>query len=124
MGVVHALRTQLFFCFGLCCSGAGNDLKLFAKHHIAEGMQACVDYIENQNKWGSEKRIHELISILRSYGAHAKAFIPRLEKIAASIDGGEPNYPGHLSKQKAADLREAIKAIQASTEKPTLIPME
>jgi hypothetical protein len=99
-------------------------LELFAKHHIAEGMVACVDYIENQNKWASEKRIHKLIELLLKYGAHAQAFIPQLEKTATSFDAGEENFPGHLSKQKAAALREAIKTIQASTERPNLIQLK
>ena len=32
-------------------------LQLFAQHHIKEGMTACVDYIDNQNKWASQDRI-------------------------------------------------------------------
>jgi hypothetical protein len=99
-------------------------LELFAQHHIAEGMATCVDYIENQNKWGSEKRVNTLIALLLTYGAHAQAFIPQLEKIATSFDAGEQNFPGHLSKQKSAAVREAIKTIQASTERPALIPLK
>jgi hypothetical protein len=99
-------------------------LELFTKHHVAEGMATCVDYIANQNKWGSEKRIHKLLELLLTYGAHAQAYIPQLEKIATSFDAGEENFPGHLSKQKAAAVREAIKTIQASTERPTLIRLK
>jgi hypothetical protein len=99
-------------------------IELFARHRIAEGMATCVDYIENQNKWASEKRIHKLIELLLTYGAHAQAFIPQLEKTAASFDAGEENFPGHLSKQKAAALRQAIQSIQASTERPALIQLK
>jgi hypothetical protein len=95
-------------------------LKVLAKYHIEEGMKACVDYIRDQNKWASEKRTPELLAILQTYGAHAQAFIPELEKIAVSWDGGEKDYPGHLSKQKAQMLRDAVQAIKAATDRPEL----
>jgi len=99
-------------------------LELFAKHGIAEGMAACVDYIRTQNKWASEHRILKQIDVLLAYGAHAQAFIPELEKTAAYFDGGEKNYPRHLSNQKAAALREAIRKIQASTERRELTSIQ
>jgi hypothetical protein len=95
-------------------------LELLAKHRIAEGMKASVDYIRTQNKWASEKRTPELLRILHTYGAHAKPFIPELQKIAKSFDQGEEGFPGNLSKQKAEMLREAIKTIEASQERPQL----
>jgi hypothetical protein len=95
-------------------------LELLSKHHIEEGMAACVGYIRTQNKWASEKRTPELLRILHTYGAHAKPFIPELQKIAKSFDGGEEGFPGHLSKQKAAMLREAITTIEGSQERPEL----
>ena len=99
-------------------------LELFAKHGVAEGMAACVEYIRTQNKWASEHRILKQIDVLLAYGAHAQAFIPELEKTAAYFDGGEKDYPGHLSMQKAAALREAIRKIQASTERPQLVRIQ
>jgi hypothetical protein len=95
-------------------------LELLAKHRIAEGMKASVDYIRTQNKWASEKRTPELLRILHTYGAHAKPFIPELQKIAKAFDQGEEGFPGNLSKQKAEMLREAIKTIEASQERPQL----
>ena len=47
-------------------------LRLFAKHHIAEGLEACVRYTRQQNPWASELRTPELMTILLSYGTHAK----------------------------------------------------
>jgi len=95
-------------------------LELLAKHHVAEGMKACVDYIRTQNKWASEKRTPELLKILHTYGTHAKPFIPELKKIAASFDRGEAGFPGHLSKQKAEMLREAVVTIESAQERPEL----
>lgn len=95
-------------------------LELLAKHSIAEGMKSCVDYIRSQNKWASEKRTPQLLRILQTYGAHAKDFIPELREIAATFDKGEKGFPGHLSKDKARMVREAIKAIEAATDLPPL----
>lgn len=95
-------------------------LELLAKHHLEEGMKACVDYISSQNKWASEKRTPRLLKILQTYGAHAKAFIPELHEIARTFDKGEEGFPGNLSKQKARMVREAIQAIEASHERPEL----
>ncbi|HEX5790527.1 MAG TPA: DUF6288 domain-containing protein [Luteolibacter sp.] len=99
------------------------SLEVLAKNRIAEGMQACIDYIVGQNGWASEKRTAELLKILKMYGAHAQPLIPKLEAIAADMDDGETNFPAHLSKQKAADVRKAIEEIKAMTEKPELKPL-
>ena len=95
-------------------------LRLLANHGVEEGIEACVDYIANQNPWASEKRTVGLIEILLEYGAHAQPVIPQLEKIAADFADGEPDFPRRLSQQKAADVREGIKAIEASSERPEL----
>jgi len=98
-------------------------LQLLAKHHVEEGIEACVDYTRTQNPWASQIRTPELMTILTSYGARAKPAIPALEKMAASFDAGEQNFPPALSKQKAAAVRDAIRAIEASTVKPDLVPL-
>ncbi|MFM7183086.1 MAG: DUF6288 domain-containing protein [Verrucomicrobiales bacterium] len=95
-------------------------LELLAEHHIQEGMKASVDYIRSQNKWASEKRTPELLKILQSYGAHAKAFIPQLLEIADTFDKGEEGFPGQFSKDKARIVREAVKAIEAAEALPEL----
>lgn len=95
-------------------------LQLLSKNHVEEGLSASMHMLKTQNKWGSEKRIHEILECLLRYGAHAKPLIPEMEAFAASIQDGEEGFPKHLSKQKAGDIREAIKKIEASTEKPTL----
>ena len=99
-------------------------LQLLAKHHVEEGIDACVDYIRTQNKWASEKRTPELLAILESYGSHARRTIPDLRKIAEMFDQGEEGFPGHLSKQKAQMLREAVIRIEAATERPELMRLK
>jgi Family of unknown function (DUF6288) len=114
--VVEPAPSGEMFADGIRVAG----LEVLAAHHVAEGMKAGVDYIRTQNKWASEKRTPVLLNILQTYGAHAKAVIPELRKIAESFDKGEEDFPGNLSKQKAAMVREAIIAIESSKERPEL----
>jgi hypothetical protein len=114
--VVEPAPSGIMFADGIRVSG----LEVLAAHHVAEGMQACADYLRSQNKWASEKRTPQLLKILSTYGAHAKAVIPHLRETAAMFDRGEENFPGNLSKQKAQMVREAITAIEASQDRPEL----
>lgn len=95
-------------------------LQVLAKYHIQEGMRAGIDYIRDQNRWASEHRTPELLGILKHYGAHLQAFIPELEAIAADFDDGEPDFPKHLSKQKAQAVRGFIEEIRNVQERPGL----
>ncbi|OYV07459.1 MAG: acetylesterase [Verrucomicrobiales bacterium VVV1] len=96
-------------------------LEVLAAHHIEEGMQDAADYIRNQNKWASEKRTPDILKILVTYGARAKAVVPHLQETAAQFDQGEKDFPKQLSLQKAAAVREAIARIEASDSNPDLI---
>lgn len=96
-------------------------LRLFAKHRIAEGIQACVSYTRHQNPWASEERTPELMEILLTYGTHAKAVVPELKELANYFENDEPDFPRNLMKRKAKCVRDTIRAIEASTETPELI---
>ncbi len=106
------------------CVSRTEGLKILAKHGIEEGIQACVDYTRKQNGWWSEGRTPIIMEALLTYGKHAQSVIPQLENIAADFADGEPDFPMKLSKQKAAAVRDTIKAIQASKENPELISIE
>ncbi len=95
-------------------------LRLFAKHHIADGIQACVRYARQQNPWASEIRTPELMKILLSYGTHAKAVVPQLTELANYFENDELDFPKELMKQKARSVRDTIRAIEATTETPQL----
>jgi hypothetical protein len=99
-------------------------LRLFAQHHIAEGIRACVDYTRHQNPWDSQIRTPELMKILLGYGTHAKAVIPELTKIADYFEKDEPDFPRELMLQKAKCVRDTIRAIEAAKETPNLIRLE
>ena len=95
-------------------------LRLLAKHHIEEGISACVQYTRDQNPWASEHRTPELMKILLSYGTHAKSVIPELTQIAHYFEKEEKDFPKELMLQKAKCVRETIRAIEAATDTPEL----
>jgi hypothetical protein len=99
-------------------------LRLLAKHHIEEGMTALVQYTRDQNPWASQIRTPELMKILLTYGTHAKAVIPEMEKVAHYFEKEEKDFPPKLMVEKANSVREAIRAIEASTETPTLVKLK
>ena len=96
-------------------------LRILAKHHVEEGIIACVKYTLEQNQWWSEGRTPEIMKILLSYGTHAKAAIPELTKIANYFEKDEKDFPPHLMRMKAKCVRDTIAAIEASTDTPELI---
>ena len=95
-------------------------LRLLAKHRIEEGIKACVQYTREQNPWASEHRTPELMEILLSYGAHAKAVVPELTRIAHYFEVEEKDFPKKLMRMKAQCVRDTIRAIEASVEEPEL----
>ena len=95
-------------------------LRLLAEHHIEEGMGALVYYTRDQNPWASQKRTPELMTILLSYGSHAKVVLPELEKLAHYFEKEEQDFPPKLMLEKATSVRDTIRAIEASTEAPPL----
>jgi hypothetical protein len=99
-------------------------LRLLSQHHIEEGMHALVLYTRDQNPWASEIRTPELMKILISYGTHAKAVIPELTRIANYFEKDEKDFPPHLMRMKARNVRETITAIEASTDAPELIRLK
>ena len=96
-------------------------LEVLAKHRINEGIELLADYARNQKKHGSERRIVKVMEMLKSYGSHGKRVIPQLEATAKYFENEEKDFPRHLSLGKAKLVRETIKYIKASTDKPKLI---
>ena len=95
-------------------------LKVLAKHHIEEAMPACVEYLRTQNRWNSQKRSVELMAILLQYGVHAQAHIPELEKIAATFEKGEGDFPRKATEEKVKVIRAGISAIKETKDQPKL----
>jgi len=98
-------------------------LSLFSKHHISQGIELLADYARTQNPWASQKRIVEIMDLLKAYGTHAKRVIPKLEAVAHYFEHEEKDFPRQLSLQKMQAVRETIEAIKTSTENPELIEL-
>ena len=118
--VVEPAPSGEMFADGIRLEG----LRVLAKHRIAEGMRACVKYTRDQNPWSSENRTPELMAILLGYGATAKSVTPDLNEIADYFEHEEPDFPRHLGLVKAKSIRETIRAIEASTAGPELVPLD
>lgn len=99
-------------------------LDILAKHHIEEGISACVKYTLDQNQWWSEGRTPEIMEILLTYGTHAKVAIPELTKVANFFEKDEKDFPQELMAMKAKCVRDTIAAIEASTDTPELIRLK
>ena len=115
--VVESAPSDEMFADGIRLDG----MRILAAHHVAEGLSAGVNYLRNQNPWGSEKRTVELTQILVSYGASAKVVIPELTRIADGFAAGEPNASKQSSLNKAATVRAAIREIAAANDHTELI---
>ena len=99
-------------------------LELFSRHHVAEGIELLADYVRDMKPHASEHRIVKVVEMLEKYGAHAQRVIPTLEEHAVFFDAGQPNFPLHLSKDKAKIVRESIARIEATNERPALISLK
>lgn len=118
--IIEAIETPapsgIMFADGIQTAG----IKLLVNHKIEIGLVLAVDYIKNQKKHGSQKRIKELIGFVESYGVHAQKHIPKLKEIINYFENEEEGFPKNLSLQKAQDIKELIKRIEKSTNNPTL----
>lgn len=97
-----------------------DGLRLLASHHVEEGMAECAAYLQSQNPWASQNRTPEILTILETYGANAQAVLPQLREALADFADGEPDFPKHLSVQKADAVRATIAKIEASKDRPPL----
>lgn len=88
-------------------------VQLLAKQRIREGMKICVDYARNQNPWGSESRMAEILGMLRSYGTAAKEVLPELRQLLAYCRT-EEDFPEDCKKRKAAAVEEAIAFVESA----------
>jgi len=101
-----------------------DGLELLSQHRIAEGIDACVRYIDNGRLWNPQKYDRVLNALVR-YGAHAQRVIPQLQAITEHIEERQ-QLTGFRDKQRVGKLnqvKDAIAAIKASKERPELRPI-
>jgi hypothetical protein len=99
-------------------------LELFSKYRVSEGIELTADYVRTMKPHGSQKHIDKILGMLKGYGAHSQRAIPQLEKAIYYFENEEQDFPKSMSLEKAEKVRQAIKEIQAMTEKPELVKLE
>jgi len=82
-------------------------------------MRACLQYAKDQNQWASEGRMGRILEALKPYGAHAKELLPDLKKLV-TLCKNEKDFPEDCKRKKTAAVEEAIQAVEAATDLPTL----
>lgn len=98
-------------------------LKLLSDNRVEEAIPLLARYARDQQQWGSQKRIVQIMAMLENYGAHAQRVLPELKALAEYVRT-EPNFPAWARIEKREALGASIQRIEAATEKPELIRVE
>jgi len=118
--VIETAPSGIMFADGIRIEG----LKLLAKHNVAEGIDAAITYLNNQNGWGEQKRTPTILKALVSYGANAQRVIPELEKLADKYAAEDAKRRERARNHLDDKVRQAIQQIKDSDEKPELISIQ
>lgn len=117
--IVEPAPSGIMFADGIQTAG----LELLVEHRISEGIELLADYARTQKKHGSQKRIIEVMDLLKTYGTHAKRVIPELQQTAYYFENEETDFPRKLSVEKANVVRQAINEIASCEDEPLLIQL-
>ena len=98
-------------------------LKVLAKYHFKEGIQAGVIFAKTQGGHGSQKRTGEIMKEITSYGSAAREAIPGLRELIVFFNdqcaaGGFPKGP--INQVRLDAVEDAIKTIEAAKDHPEL----
>ena len=105
-----------------------NDIRMGAfkaltKHHYKEGIEAGVIFAKTQGGHGSENRTGVIMKEIASYGSAAKYAVPLLKEVIVSFNEQvqKREFPGgEINERRVRAVEDAIKAIEAAKEQPTL----
>ena len=106
----------------------GNEIRMggfkaLTKYHFKEGIEAGVLFAKTQGGHGSESRTGEIMKEIMSYGSAAREAVPALRELIAEFNAQckRREFPGgELNNRRVAAVEEAIKAIEAAKDHPTL----
>lgn len=115
--VVETAPSGMMFADGVRLEG----LRVLARHHVDEGIDAAITYLNNQNPWGEQKRTPDILKSLVSYGAHAQRVIPQLERLAERYAEEDAKRRERARNHLDKAVLDAIAKIKASNERPELI---
>jgi HEAT repeat protein len=97
-------------------------LKLLSDNRVEEAIPLLAQYARDQQQWGSQRRIVQIMSMLEVYGAHAQRVLPEL-KALAEFCRTEPDFPEWARIEKREAIEATIRRIEAATDKPELIQL-
>ena len=97
-------------------------LRALSKYHFKEGIRVSLKFAQTQSAHGSESRTGEILKELLRYGTAAKVVLPDLKTLIVQFEN-EQDFPDWAKKQKIDSVQQAIKALEAATEQPTLRSM-
>ncbi len=114
--VENSSPSGIMFAAGIRDAG----LKLLADNHVEEAIPLLAQYARDQQQWGSQKRMVQIMSMLEGYGVHAKRVLPEL-KALAEFCRTEPDFPEWARIEKREALEASIRRIEATTQKTELV---
>lgn len=91
--------------------------QLLAKHKVREGLELSIVDIMDIEKWGKAARITGVVRALKTYGVHAKPYLPQLRELEKDLLAHQ--QAKGWSKQ-LVDLRKLIETVENSKERPRL----
>jgi HEAT repeat protein len=97
--------------------------RALVKYDFQEGAEAGVILAQTQGGHGSERRTGEIMKELVRYGAAAKGVLPQLRALVDSfnLEAEQGRFPrGELNARRVGAVEQAIAAIEAATDRPTL----
>lgn len=98
-------------------------LKLLAKYHVDEGLDAGLTYLEGSwDQWGA--KTDQILAELVKYGAHAQRITPRLEAIAVQMEAADAKRRDRAKRKDHEKVRATIEKIKNSQERPKLIKID
>lgn len=106
----------------------GNEIReagldVLAKHRFEEGLDAGLLFARTQSMHGSQDRMARIMKNIASYGTHAKRLLPELHKLADECRT-QPDFPQWARDKKVQAVLDGIKAVEATTETPTLLRLK
>jgi len=97
-------------------------VSILTKYRYKEGIPVLLELTRTIPPHGSENRIPELMTMLRSYGKAASGSIPELRALIAALNlqVAKNEFPAQLNKLRVKAVEETIKYLQETTDTPQL----
>ena len=118
-GVRHPAPSGIMFNADIREAG----LEVLVKNRFTDALPLLAEYVRTMKQHGSQKRIYKVMAMLTSYGAAAKAELPKLYEARKyyekNLGPGKPlEFPTWAQEKFMKGLNEGIAAIEQATQTP------